>query len=635
MSSTLRAAICSALVCCFSGILLAQNPAVVDQSSPVITAAVAGETVRFTAPAGSVQMRVQVRFAGGDPLFDSAWRDGNILDWIADTPGQPLANGSYRCVVMTRDLEGRVTTKDAAIVAEGGRLSIEPLAAGGGLTLARPGESGPKITALAHDGTNGAVVSASGDLSFRFGNFLAATDIERMRLTREGNLGIGTDTPKALLDVNGFIRTSKGILFEDGTILTSSGFTTAERDRVAESGSIVRRSPGGPGSSNIGVVPSPPILPLAPVASSAGHRPRPNFAPAYQFTVGDTGVAVGTTNPNYKLDVTGMVNTATGYSIGGQQFATALNGNAGNTVVGRAAGNPGLTGNVNSFFGVQAGQLDTTGSNNSFFGYQSGASNIDGNDNAFFGLFTGVFATGNFGTFVGSRAGFHTSSGWGNTALGFNALHANTVGGYNTAVGYNALQADNNGYNIALGVDAGNSVTGTFNIDIGNRGVAGESNTIRIGDNTYVSRTFIAGVNGVTTGMAATPVLVDSLGQLGTSSSSRRYKFEISDMDHTTDDLMRLRPVTFRYLTHGPNAPLQYGLIAEEVAEVYPELVVRNRDGEVDTVMYQFLAPMLLNHVQKLNRTIDDQQKTIDALNDKLAALGERLEALEARASRD
>ena len=89
-------------------------------------------------------------------------------------------------------------------------------------------------------------------------------------------------------------------------------------------------------------------------------------------------------------------------------------------------------------------------------------------------------------------------------------------------------------------------------------------------------------------------------------------------MDRATDGLMRPRPVTFRYLAHGDNAPLQYGLIAEEVDEVYPELVARNKDGEVETVMYQFLAPMLLNEVQQQHRQIDEQQRTIDALEQRL-----------------
>jgi hypothetical protein len=124
----------------------------------------------------------------------------------------------------------------------------------------------------------------------------------------------------------------------------------------------------------------------------------------------------------------------------------------------------------------------------------------------------------------------------------------------------------------------------------------------------------------VTTGGAAVAVVVDSNGQLGTASSSRRFKFDIASMGDATDGLMRLRPVRFRYLAHGDNAPVQYGLIAEEVAEVYPELVARNKDGEVETVMYQFLAPMLLNEVQKQQKTIDRLEQRLEALEKQLAS---------------
>src|SRR5207249_11229099 len=100
-------------------------------------------------------------------------------------------------------------------------------------------------------------------------------------------------------------------------------------------------------------------------------------------------------------------------------------------------------------------------------------------------------------------------------------------------------------------------------------------------------------------------------------------------MGDATDGLMRLRPVTFRYLKHGDNAPLQYGLIAEEVAEVYPELVARNKDGEVETVMYQFLAPMLLNELQKEHRRNEEQQKTIDRLEREHQRVGDQQRTIE------
>src|SRR5205814_1727910 len=179
---------------------------------------------------------------------------------------------------------------------------------------------------------------------------------------------------------------------------------------------------------------------------------------------------------------------------------------------------------------------------------------------------------------------------------------------YNTAVGAFALAGTSCYHNIALGDSAGYLLTnGDANIVIGSVGVAGDANTIRIGNSTDHTRAFIAGIRNASTGMQnAIAVVIDSNGQLGTVSSSRRFKFDINDMSSTTDGLMQLRPVTFRYLAHRENAALQYGLIAEEVEAVYPELVTRDAEGRPDSVMYQFLAPMLLNEVQKQHRQIEE-----------------------------
>ncbi len=206
-----------------------------------------------------------------------------------------------------------------------------------------------------------------------------------------------------------------------------------------------------------------------------------------------------------------------------------------------------------------------------------------------------------------------------------------TSGSLNTAVGSGALFNATGINNIAIGVSAGFALTtGSDNIDIGNSvGVAGDTQTIRIGGGTQV-HTFIAGIRGVTPANAVN-VVIDPNGQLGVPTSSRRHKFDIASMGIATEGLMRLRPVTFRYLAHGENAPLQYGLIAEEVAEVYPELVARNKEGEVDAVMYQFLAPMLLNEVQKQHQVIEEQQSRLESQQSELDDLRSRLMALEAR----
>src|SRR5439155_7112181 len=155
------------------------------------------------------------------------------------------------------------------------------------------------------------------------------------------------------------------------------------------------------------------------------------------------------------------------------------------------------------------------------------------------------------------------------------------------------------------------------NIYLGNEGVAAEQDTIRIGSGGVIgnhSRFFVAGVHGVSTGVAnAIAVVIDGNGQLGTASSSRRFKNDIADMNDASAALMKLRPVTFHYRADRNPAgrTLQYGLVAEEVAEVYPGLVAHSIDGQIETVLYQFLPPMLLNEYQKQQRTIEAQTAEI------------------------
>ena len=150
-----------------------------------------------------------------------------------------------------------------------------------------------------------------------------------------------------------------------------------------------------------------------------------------------------------------------------------------------------------------------------------------------------------------------------------------------------------------MGLARLNLTTGSYNIDIGSVGAAGEANTIRIGTPGTQTATYIAGING--SSVMGVDVVVGPTGRLGVVASSARYKKDIQDMGATSDRLMKLRPVTFRYKTdeHGTR---QYGLIAEEVEHVYPELIAYDIDGKVETVRYSMLTSMLLNEVQKQNR---------------------------------
>ena len=195
-------------------------------------------------------------------------------------------------------------------------------------------------------------------------------------------------------------------------------------------------------------------------------------------------------------------------------------------------------------------------------------------------------------------------------ATGSNALFSNTEGSANVATGGSALFNTTGSSNTAIGDSAGeNATTGSNNIYLGAlvTGVAGESNTMYLGKVGTQTRTVIAGVRGTTTGVAdAVTVMIDSIGQLGTASSARRYKEDIRDMAAASRGLMDLRPVTFRYREAYADGgkPIQYGLIAEEVAEVYPDLVVYDEDGRPETVQYRKVNAMLLNEVQQQHRVI-------------------------------
>jgi hypothetical protein len=187
------------------------------------------------------------------------------------------------------------------------------------------------------------------------------------------------------------------------------------------------------------------------------------------------------------------------------------------------------------------------------------------------------------------------------------ALRNYPTGGLNTGVGAGALSSLSVGnQNVALGNQAGSQLTnGVLNVHLANPGLAVESNTIRLGTGGDHTRLFLAGVRGVTTGANdAVTIGIDSLGQLGTISSSRRTKQDITDLGDVGLAVQRLRPVQFRYIKPFADGsqPIQYGLVAEEVEQVLPELVAHDTEGQPETVKYHVLPALLVAEVQRLER---------------------------------
>jgi len=243
-------------------------------------------------------------------------------------------------------------------------------------------------------------------------------------------------------------------------------------------------------------------------------------------------------------------------------------------------------GSRNTATGFQALFSNTT-DDNTAYGYQALLNNTTG----FFNIATGVGALAD------------NTGGSGNTAIGYFALHNNTTGGGNTAIG----------------VGAGTNLTaGNNNIYIGNVGAGGDSNTTRIGIAKTTQKTFIDGIRGVTTGFNdAVNVVIDSAGQLGTISSSRLFKKEIKPMDKTSEAILALKPVTFHYKTDAKGTP-QFGLIAEEVAAVDPDLVVRDQNGEIYTVRYDAVNAMLLNEFLKEHKSFVEEQRKVEQQDRKI-----------------
>jgi len=326
-------------------------------------------------------------------------------------------------------------------------------------------------------------------------------------------------------------------------------------------------------------------LPGAHAVSPPPDGGYPNFNTAegqsalFSLTTGSANTAVGWFS--LSTNAAGSFNTATG--AGSLLFNTA---------------------DQNTAFGAAALLFNTTGINNTAVGAAALSNNTT--------------AAGN--TANGAFALFSNTEGVVNTASGAAALSSNTTGSNNTAYGEEALENSNNNHNTAVGSSALRSnTTGSVNTALGSFAginVTTADHVICIGINgeNVSNSCFIGNIREVTTAQPnAIPVLIDSAGQLGTTSSSRRFKKEIQPMDKASESLLALKPVTFHYKSDNTSTP-QFGLIAEEVADINPDLVVRDEKGEIYTVRYDAVNAMLLNEFLKEHRTVQEQGATITQL---------------------
>jgi len=523
----------------------------ISQSSSTVTAAAAAERVRFTGASNVVQMQLQIYADSGQVMFDVTSK-GNVLDWtLQDSGGERLAPGSYLCVVTVKNLSGKLSQRigsalvherevelqrvDATQLTAPQQQAVGPIEENGALTILKAGEA-PATTVLANNGNEGQVIRDRGALSFRIGDFFSGNDTEQMRLTEEGNLGIGTSKPKFRVDVAGAIRARQGFVFSDGSTLNVNDkgaltLTDSNGDitpNVAGTGTQNRLAKWTDSSGTLGdsvVLDTGTGLQLTVAAN-----PSVDTNLLYlNSTTGTIGVLAGST-PSYGA------NNGPFFAMRGNTYSTIANQRglftiaAGNIqspsgddgsvkfntgsdllrMVIRPSGNVGIGisnpgslldvgGNINTstqyniggqrllsnagtsnlFAGVGAG-LNTSGFGfDSFFGSDSGGANTTGNRNSFFGAISGFSNTsGSFNSFFGSFSGSSNSTGDHNSFFGFLSGANTTSGASNSFFGDNAGSSNITGEN--------NSFFGTS---------AGAANTVS-SSNSYFG--FRAGANSDT-----------------------------------------------------------------------------------------------------------------------------------------
>ena len=350
----------------------------------------------------------------------------------------------------------------------------------------------------------------------------------------------------------------------------------------------------------------------------------------------------GTGSEALYSNTTGTNNTA----IGGFQTLFSNTTGSQNTATGSFALTNNTAGNDNTATGFDALLTNSTASFNTATGSQALFSNTTGHDNTANGrqaLFSNT--NGFFNTATASDALFSNTSGSDNTASGVSALTSNTTGSDNTATGLGALSSNNIGSdntatgvnalnhntsgssNIALGVNAGaNLTTGSNNIDVGNAGVAGESSVIRIGTKPAQKNAFVAGISGVTVA-SGVGVIINTQGKLGTVVSSARFKDAIKPMDKASEAILALKPVTFRYKHElDPEGIPQFGLVAEQVEKVNPDLVARDEEGKAYTVRYEAVNAMLLNEFLKEHRKVEELEVAVAKLQSVVQKVSNQME---------
>jgi len=510
-------------------------------------------------------------------------------------------------------------------------LVVATIALGGALASLAPADTVPPTPTIALQAAVHFLTPAGEDLVVAPGTYEVDAAKEGLRLKPTGGKeaeavlvqaqalphGESLTAPKVDVRPAGEDQYRVALLLPDGTGLEAVGSYSGVRTRGVESTYKTAYGTGALASNTTGDANTAMGVRALALNTTASWNAAMGSYALELNTIGRANTAMG--SDALRSNTTGSENTAVGQSAlrwnttGGANtamgfYALFKNSGVSNTAVGAGALSQNTVGRLNVAMGHNALQYNTTGINNTALGARALQANTTGISNTALGYLTLVYNTAgvnNTATGVGAL-NFNTIGGH-NTATGDSALSANSTGNANTALGYQALYHNTSGSgNTAIGLGAGLLQTvGNNNMYLSHPGVDGESETIRIGTPGFQARAFLTGVAGVP--VSGSVVQVDANGQLGIKPSSRRYKEAIENMGTASQGLLHLRPVTFRYTPEVATGERrrEYGLIAEEVAEVYPELVGHDADGQIVTVQYHELIPMLLNELQQQHRQLE------------------------------
>jgi hypothetical protein len=681
--------------------------AVKQTPAPVVAAAAAPEQVRFLAPGEVTQLRLEVFTLSGAQLYDSDFKAGNLFDWnLQAQQGQRLPEGTYRCLLTVKDVTGRVGQRQGVLLVQAGEVAWQPPEQAEStlrttkplnateqiefLAIA-PSEASLAATALAHNGSEGWLMTGTGALSVRTGNFYMGQEQEQMRLTADGKLGLGISEPQAKLDVAGQIRTSEGIVFPDGSVQTTayvaSGRSLSERSRVKRDVQGLLLSEADDKTA------AEASSSLAPSISGSGTTNRitkwmdgPNGVVGDSIITevgGNIGIGTGTTPPGHKLTVSGgdiridnnryyRARDAAGFDI--NVFGLDSNNNAqfvaglgGDFKVAPNAGTQGFQFTIKSTSGNVGIGTTTPGAKLSVDGAPA---TVDIETAEIMRLarpsVLGVKNTNSAGLSVGSfeegitgRARLDVKLSGAPTVsnvygaipeVNVMSLLANGKVGIGTWTPTDTLQViDPSGTtaSIRIGPDlAGHHIK---RVAFGDSACTG-GDCVYIGEEDADDRLILrAGLFRFKTGnVQPEGDAVQSLGGAfnrwntvfasnGTiNTSDARLKQKVANLNYGLREVLQLRPVSFEWKDHS-DGRTHLGLLAQETERLIPEVVVRDKDPAAPLgLSYADLIPVVIKAIQEQQTALEQKEAIIKlfkadnaALQQSNAELDVRLTALE------